>query len=386
MKRAFVCAAMLVCVLCMAVNLTAAEETGGDKAAEFVRIYDYAVVERADKVNMRVGPGANYDWVSVARLGDWVGVLGEQDNWYYAYIPECNQYGYMSKNYLTLRDDTVVPAAGVVANPQAGEKTFLRTFPSFQASVVKECENGLPLTLVSVSGDGWYEVEIEGERGFLHSETVKLTEIPNAETATLQAPGGGMIWMRNRPYFLGSQITGQFLSGSRAAVLLKSSAEDSFWKVMVNGQTGFVPARFVKLDSALEDEYAEAEQTVALTQSVALRGQPSRNARVIGRCSGEGLRVIAAGETWSRVYDGESRRAGYCLTKYLSLSGQPALAIRTVQSEDAFLYLNLDGNNAPRRGFAVPKDAEVTVLTPGDVWSQVRFAGTVGYIKTETLQ
>ena len=388
MKRVLMYAVMLACVLCMAVNPASAvaEETDGDNAASFFMIYDYAVVEGSEKVNMRVAPDATSDWVSAAKPGDWVGILGEQGKWYYAYIPQFNQYGYMSKNYLTVRDNTVAPAAGVIDNPQAGEKTFLRSFPSFQASALKQCENGTAFTLISLPGDGWYEAEVEGGRGFLRCETVKLTDIPDAESATLLAPNDGLILMRNRPYYLGSEITGQFSSGTQAAVLLKSPAEDSFWKVMANGMVGFVPAQCVKLDDAWENEYAENEKTHVIPQSLTLRSQPSASARAIGRCSGTELRVITPGEIWSKVYDSENHRVGFCRTAYLSLSQQPALMVRTVQRDNASLYLNLGVDGAGRRSFAVPEGAEVTVLIPGDVWTQVRFAGTVGYIKTDSLQ
>ena len=388
MKRVSLYAALLVCVLCMAVHPVSAiaEETDQDEAVSFYMIYDYAVVEGNEKVNMRIGPSANYDWVSAASPGDWVGILGEQGNWYYAYIPQYNQYGYMSKYYLTVRDGTVTPAAGVIDNPQTGEKTCLRSFPGFQASVLKQCENGMACTLVSLSDNGWYEAEMEGIRGFLRCETVRLQDVPDAEIATLQAPDGGIVQMRDRPSYLGAQIIGQFSSGTQAAVLLKSPAEETFWKVIANGKVGFVPARFVKMDGDWEDKYAENEETGVIPQSVTLRSQPSANARAIGRCSGTALRVVVPGETWSKVYDSENHRLGYCRTKYLSLSQYPALTIQTVQSDDAFLYLNLEGENAGKSGFTLPKGVEVTVLIPGDVWTQVRFTGTVGYMKTETLQ
>ena len=115
MKRVIGLAAMLaLCVLCLTAGQTCAWAEGTEETIVYSRIYDYAVVQGITKLNMRLGPDARYDWVGAAKPGDWVGILGEQDNWCYAYIPELNQYGYMSKTYLLMNDETAVPAEGVV--------------------------------------------------------------------------------------------------------------------------------------------------------------------------------------------------------------------------------------------------------------------------------
>lgn len=384
MKRMVMCVAAALFVLCLA--YAAAEGADQDKTVVYSRIYDYAVATGADKVNMRIGPDPRYDWVGAAKEGDWVGILGEQDNWYYAYIPAFNQYGYMSKNYMTMNGETGVPAEAVIANPQHGAKTALRSFPSFQGIPLKAVEDGTPLQIVSVSGGGWYEAEIDGEKGYLRCETVHLTSAAGAEMAALEAPDGGQILMRNRPYFTGSRIIGRFSSGTQAAVLLTSPAERSFCKVMVNGTVGYVPSWLVQKGDEKTDAYAEMETasvTAQQPEKVNLRAQPAEKARVIGRCSGEELRVIAAGEKWAKVYDPGNNTVGYCRTEFLSLARNPASMIRTVSGDACYLYLRKE--SVGKQGFTVPDSAEVTVLSPGDVWSEVRFAGTVGYIKSDCL-
>ncbi|MBR3019165.1 MAG: hypothetical protein IKH57_19150 [Clostridia bacterium] len=389
MRRVFRCFGVALCVLCLAAGMAmgVSEETGGETIATYSRIYDYAVVEGTDKLNMRIGPGPNYDWVGSALLGEWVGVLGEQEYWVYAYIPQMNQYGYMAKTYLVFNNETGVPGEGVVHNPQAGAKTALHSFPAYQAQVVKTVDNGASLSLISASVDGWYEVEIDGERGFLRCETVKITQALGAKMEMLQAPGSGKILMRDRPYFLGSQVVGSFSAGNQAGVLVKSSVGDAFWKVVVNGQVGYVLGRFVAVDDESDsNDLMTAKVTAQNREALNIRLQPSAKARVIGRCTDEELKVIAVGEDWSKVYGGENHTVGYCRTDCLDISQNPGLAVRKVSGEDAYLYVNLRSGHAVKSGVPVPMDAEVTVLTPGDTWCEVRFAGTMGYMKTASLQ
>ena len=390
MKRMIRCFAALLLVFCLTAGtaLGLAEGTAGETTATYSRIYDYAVVEGSDKLNMRVGPSANDDWIGAAQRGEWVGILGEQEYWVYAYLPQMNQYGYMAKNYLVMNAETGIPGEGVIDNPQAGAKTSLRSFPAYQAQAVNAYENGVPFSLISASLDGWYEVEIEGQRGFLRSETVKVNEAAGAKMAVLQAPGSGKILMRNRPYFLGSKVVGTLSSGDQAGVLLESSAEGSFWKVVAKGQVGYVLGQYVNMDEGPDAFYnrGETAQVTARNQeAVNIRLEPSAKARVIGRRSEGELKVVAAGEDWSKVYDVESNTVGYCRTACLDVSQNPALAIRKVMEADAFLFVNPRNGFDEKTGVSVPMGAEVTVLTPGDAWCKVRFAGTVGYMKTDSL-
>ncbi|MBR5110298.1 MAG: hypothetical protein IK099_08885 [Clostridia bacterium] len=388
MKRVFRCFTVLLCALCLAAGTAAcrAEQTGGEATATYTMIYDYAVVEGTDRLNMRVGPGPENNWVGAALQGEWVGILGEQDLWVYAYIPQINQYGYMAKNYLVSNHETGVPGEGVINNPQAGAKTILHSFPAYQAQAVKTLENGVPFSLVSASVDGWYEVEAEGDRGYLRCETVKVTQALGAKMAVLQAPDNGKILMRNRPFFLGSKVIGSFPSGSQAGVLVQSSAVGSFWKVVANGQVGYVLGQFVRMENETETAYdGLPTANAANPEAVNIRLQPSEKARVIGRCRENKLKIIAAGEDWTKVYDSETNAVGYCRTDCLDVSQNPGLSVRKVSGEDASLYVIFPDGLAGKTGIPVPMDAEVTVLTPGGAWCRVRFAGTEGYMKSADL-
>lgn len=392
MKRVIGLAAILaLCVLCLTAGQACAWAEGTEETIVYSRIYDYAVVQGITKLNMRLGPDARYDWVGAAKPGDWVGILGEQDNWCYAYIPELNQYGYMSKTYLLMNDETAVPAEGVVNNPQPGTLTALRSFPSYQAQALKTFENGTPMKLVSASSDGWYEVEIGEEKGYIRCETVRLTSASGAEMAVLRGVNEGVVEMRDKPYFLGSQVIGEFASGTQAAVLLKTPAENSFFKVVVNGTLGYVPSNNIIEENDKSTSYETNESAaVVLPENSAflnLRDQPSDHARVLGRCQADKeLKIVAQGEAWTKVYDEANDRVGYCQTKYLSSAQNPGANIRKIIKEDAELYMNLDQSKPGKHDVPLSKDAEVTVLVPGDVWCQVRCAGTVGFVRTECLQ
>ena len=87
MKRGlhrFLALAACVCVLCCAAVPAKADTPAVDCSA--LGIYDYALVSGTDTLNLRAGPGTEYQWCGALVAGNWVGLLGESGNWYYVYL------------------------------------------------------------------------------------------------------------------------------------------------------------------------------------------------------------------------------------------------------------------------------------------------------------
>ena len=124
------------------------------------------------------------------------------------------------------------------------------------------------------------------------------------------------------------------------------------------------------------------------TQYLNLRAQPSTSAKVIAQYqNGIRLEVIEQGETWCKVYGKASGNIGYVMTKYVTVHGLPGTPVKTVSNGNT--YVNLRSAPSKTTGAVYQKvysGSQVTVLTPGEEWTQVRYGNTVGYMMTAFLK
>ena len=402
MKRGlhrFLALAACVCVLCCAAVPAKADTPAVDCSA--LGIYDYALVSGTDTLNLRAGPGTEYQWCGSLAAGNWVGLLGESGNWYYVYLLHTGQYGYMSKNYLKRSDSGMTPGAnmGVVNNPQPNQFLNLRAAPSFTAQVLGIYYNGSVFTLLSSTADGWYQVQINGQTGYFRREYVRLNGTSaSGQTAYVRSSNGGKVNLRSAPTYAGSRIDGQYAPGTQVTVLLSSPLPSSFWKVSVNGALGYMDSSFLSASSPVQPVYPDhpgiKPATVGTavvknpksTQKLNLRATPSSTAKVVAQYkNGVRFEVIQAGETWTKVYGSASGNIGYFMTKYLTLYG--VSFTKTVQNGNSYVNLRSSPSKTSGKVYAqVPSGAAVTVLIPGDEWTQVRYNGTTGYMMTSFLK
>ncbi|MBQ6078074.1 MAG: SH3 domain-containing protein [Clostridia bacterium] len=130
-----------------------------------------------DKVNMRKGPGTNYDKVkSDIAKGTEVTMYTEQNGWWFV---KCDgKYGYIKKDYVkqgTYSGTTGGEVSGTV-NVSATSKIALRKDASKESQCIKEYARGEAVTIYYKSKDGkWYYVKVnsDGKKGWMYAEYVK---------------------------------------------------------------------------------------------------------------------------------------------------------------------------------------------------------------------
>lgn len=394
---------MLLILLCLCCAFSAAPALADNGSFSQLGVYDFALVSGTQSLNLRAGPGTEYQWLGAVSEGKWVGLMGEYGNWYNVYLPESGQYGYMSKNFLK-RDggggQTGV-ATGVVNNPKPTQFLNLRAAPSYNAPVLGIYYNGALFTLLSSSSDGWHQVQIDGMIGYFRQEYVLLNGSSGGSLAYVRSGNGGKVNLRSAPTYSGSQVIGQYAPGTQAAVLLSSPAAGSFWKVSIGGLTGYMDSVFLTSGSMPVVPVAPVVPVVpggVITHGTAvvknpksnqrlnLRAQPSSTAKVIAQYkNGVKFEVIQAGETWTKVYGSATGNIGYFMTKYLKLSG--VNYNKTVQNGASYVNLRSSPSKSSGKVYAqVPSGAQVTVLIPGEEWCKVRYGGTTGYMMTSFLK
>lgn len=354
---------------------------------------NYAVVAGTDTLNLRSTPSADSQWLGRAYRGDWVEILSTESNgWHYCRVVSTGKYGFMAGNYLQVQSGVNSNnSVGVVKNPVSTQYLNLRQYPSYSAPVLGRYYNGAQFTILSVQ-DGWYHVKVSGQEGYFRSEYVQVNGGAAVSSAVVRTGNSGKLNLRNAPSANGG-IIAQYANGTQVDVLLKGNL---YWKVSVNGKTGYMDPAFltdrVNSGSSASGSTASVPKTKGYvivnnpraTQYLNLRAQPSTSSKVIAQYyNGIRLEVIEQGETWCKVYGKASGNIGYVMTKYVTLYGLSGTPTKTVNNGNTFVNLRSAPSKATGNVYQkVYSGSQVTVLTPGDEWTQVRYGNTVGYMMT----
>ena len=353
---------------------------------------EFAVVSGTSSLNLREGPGYDYSIIGNASRGDWVDVLGDTDGWYYVQVVKNSAYGYMDSAYLDYgaSGSGTSYSTGVVNNPNASSFLNLREYPSYSADVLSYYYNGAVCTIIS-SYNGWYEVEIDGLHGYFRSEYVKVQGSSSSSYAYVTASSGSTVNMRSGPS-MNFGVIDRVPIGTRVSVLLKGN---NFWKIEYNGVEGYMSSSFLSTSvtptptvQPTTTGYCVVANLPAYASTVNMRSQPSTSAKILYQyCAGTRFEVLAQGKTWCKVYGTASGRIGYIQTQYLKLYNLPTTPTKTVQNSGS--YVNLRSAPSKATGsvlLQVPHGATVTILTPGDEWTQVKYNGYTGYMMTYFLR
>jgi uncharacterized protein YgiM (DUF1202 family) len=177
----------------------------------------YAFVVGTSSLNLRAGPGIQYDVLASAPRGAMVQILSyEGGNWRSVKVLSSDMVGFMDATYLgTAPESLVTPqpvypifpiyptyppspssTQAVVNNPVPTQFLNLRQSPSYTAPVLGIYYNGTICTVLSESG-GWYYVEMTGGlRGYFRKNNLLRRQGQPAPGAGLQLPCAGLLLPR----------------------------------------------------------------------------------------------------------------------------------------------------------------------------------------------
>lgn len=363
------------------------DTSGGGGSSPIGPITDFAIVANTNSLNLRDGPGYNYNVVGHAARGAWIGVSGKTNGWYAVEIIKTGETGYMDASYLKFGGSAGNAGTGVVSNPKSSSFLNLREYPSLNAPVLGIYYNGATFTVLSTYS-GWYEVMIDGMTGYFKSEYVRINSGSSAGSATVVISGGASVNLREGPSKEYSVI-GRYYNGRVVTVLLKGTG---FWKISVGGQTGYMASDFLSTsggggNTPSTNGYAVVANPNS-TGLLNLRQQPTSSAKIIAQYkNGIRFEVVAQGQTWCKVYGTASGNTGYMMTKYLTLHGLPSIPQKTVSNKGSFVNLRSQPSKATGSVLTrVDSGRTVVVLTPGDEWTQVRYNNITGYMMTYYLK
>ncbi len=351
----------------------------------------FGVVKDTESLNVRSGPGTEYNWLSSLSRGDWVEITGDSGNWYRVTVCNTGLNGYVSKNYINVwSGGSAGGSMAVVQNPAGTRFLNLRAYPSYDAQILDIFYNGETCQVLNRQSDGWVYVMAykNGAALYGYFRGEYLAGGGNAGTSavvnTLQNGGnGGKLNLRAKPSAKSSVVT-QIPNGTTLQVYQKGNM---WWQVGYSGQFGFVDSGFIQgggnyTPPATSTAYVRTGNSGKLN----LREQPNQYARVLGRYeNGTAVSILERGTGWCYVQvDGQQ---GYMMTQYLSVSA--AANTKTVVNNNGGTYVNLrtsptkTSNNVNVR---VPVGSIVTLLSWGQEWSQVSYGGRTGYMMSWFLK
>ena len=202
---------------------------------------EYGVVINTDSLNLRSQGSSSSAWLGQYNRGTWVQIIGSQNNFYRVVTPD-GKSGYMSKNYISITGGGYMTSrVALVTNQNGGAFLNFRAQPSYSAQVLGIFYYGVPL-LVTGQTNGWYQVQINGQTGYVRSEYVTVSDqIASSTVATIKTPGNTPMNLRQGPG-LQYDIIHQF-SGDRYVMVLAQGS--GWWHVSIDGYTGFMDSSFL---------------------------------------------------------------------------------------------------------------------------------------------
>lgn len=364
--------------------------------AEPPPVYNYVV--NTNSLNLRSGPGYEYAILGSAPRNEMVQVFHYENayQWARVSILSSGLNGYMNAAYLsaTPQSGGGMPgnARAMVKNPSPTGFLNLRETPSYSAKVLGIYYNGTLCTVLSQTG-GWYHVQMDnGLRGYFRGEFLSFDYIPsepppppagNMGTARVTS-SGGRVNLRQGPGY-SYPVLASYYPGKIVTVYSKGTG---FWQVSVDGLMGYMDSRFLRTTSSGGGS-GSGNATVKSGARLNLRETPSTSARILGVYrAGTAVRVERQGLEWCQVSIPSTGARGYFMTKFLSLQGLPEIPTKVVKHPSGS-YVNLRSLPSKVTGavnMRMPHNSVVTMLSPGSVWSRVRFGTVNGYVMTSFLK
>lgn len=347
----------------------------------------YGTVYNTNSLNLRADASSSSSWLGAYSRGTWVEITGSRNNFYYVTTPDGNR-GYMSKNYIQTASDHQSIQIALVRNANSGSFLNFRSTPSYSGKVLGIFYNGVPLKVLSYN-DGWYQVHINGQTGYVRQEFVTTQYAVGSTTvATIKTPNNTAINLRNGPG-TGHGTIRQF-PGDRYVMVLAQG--NGWWNVSIDGYVGYMSSDFLVegLRSAKDlgghnggsvSPYALVNNPRS-TQALNLRMQANTSSAILQKLyNGRKLYVDKQGTEWCAVTVEDSGLSGYVMTRYIKLFHLPATPTKQIHHpQGAFVNLRSEPNLSASIRAQVPSGRTVTVVSPGGEWLKVSYNGITGYM------
>lgn len=219
---------------------------GGVQGGTSVRVY----AANGGNVNMRVGPGYQYEVVSQVRSGSTVTAhLKGKGFWY---VSSGGVSGFIDSRFLGGvsaqggggQQGGAAGGKGTGIITRTGKMLNLREEASLNARVLGQYPGGTELT-IEAQGAEWCRVTVNstGARGYMMSRFITVYGVPGASTKRVVHPKGSFVYLRTQP----SQGPGNVLVKVPHGTVVSVVAPDGAWtRVRYGNYVGYMMSAFLR--------------------------------------------------------------------------------------------------------------------------------------------
>ena len=300
-------------------------------------------------------------------------------------------------------------AANTNAKVTAGVR--LRKGPGTNYDTITVLPEGTRVNVINTKTSGWYAVNtVSGQTGFVSSQYVKITgtvketdvKIPEPDTDSSSSSATGETGKVTTAVHLrsgkstDSESLGVIAAGTSVTVTDKSNS--SWYKVSVNGKTGYIFSEYIQLGKASSNSSSSGsgskeKLSAVTTAGVYLRSGKGTNYSSVALLA-EGTKVTVTDRSNSSWYavtvDGKS---GFVSSQYLEITGQSSSSSGASGSTTASAMTTAGVHLRSGRGSEYDSIALVNAYTPVTVtdtsdskWYGVTVDGKSGYIASQYIK
>ena len=153
---------------------------------------DEAIIN-VDNLNIRNGPGLDYDEIGQVNSDEVFQIVSRQDEW--VEIQFKGETGWVTAEYISIREESKNGTPSVSNITIQYENTHIRTEPTTDGDIIHFANKGDTFSVVSLQGD-WYEVEKGNITGFINKQLIKKDKTSSTtgftnKTIVIDAGHGG---------------------------------------------------------------------------------------------------------------------------------------------------------------------------------------------------
>lgn len=265
-------------------------------------------------VNLRDNPSLSANILGSYPKGTWVDVVEPGVDWHKITVKD--QSGYMSAKFLSTGTNS---SSGKLTVNTNGRGLNLRSQPSDSSEILGSYAKGTKVTLVA-RGNTWHKVSVDGKTGYMYAKYLSggsgSGSGGGSETSgnygVVNNPKSWQVLFLRESNSTSSAVLGQYKNGKSVKIL---STVGSWYKVSVDGKTGYMMSKYVKANSSSSSSTAKLYNPNG-NSIVNFRKGASLSSKVIGTYKvGTKVTVLKKGTDWTRVKIDDT--TGYVSTWFL---------------------------------------------------------------------
>jgi len=290
----------------------------------------------------------------------------------------------------------------------------LRKGPGTEYGTITVLSEGTRMNVINTENSAWYAVETtSGQKGYVSAKYIKITgpvveqdapevEAPETDDSSVNAAEGESAKVTTAVHLRsGKSTSSKSLGVISAGTSVKAAdiGDNSWYKVYVNGKTGYMFREYVRLDSTPAPEQnasiSGTSRTAMTTAGVHLRsGRGTNFASLLLVNKNTPITVTDTSDSsWYGVsYNGKN---GFISSQYISLPGEPApenTNTTTVKPDTtawtaAGVYLRKGRGTEHETVTLLNAHTPLIILdTSNSEWYEVSANGMTGYVYSQYIQ